>query len=486
MQPLLLAHLVGRLVFLVGLCMLIPLAFALATGDPTVRAFGLSAALVLTAGFALARIPLAEELEARTAIAVVTLGWAAAGVAGALPFWFSGVFAHWTDALFESVSGFTTTGATVMTHIAAQPRAILLWRSLLQWLGGMGIIVLFVSVFPGLGIGSVQLFKAEVPGPAPEKLLPRVAESGRLLWGIYLALTAAAVALLLLAGLDWFDAVNHGLTSVATGGYSTYDASVAAFANPLAEWVLVLFMFLGGTNFVLQYRLFRLGDWRAVVADREFWTYTGLLLGASLLVTLDLHRETGAGVLACLRPAVFQAVSVMTTTGYTTASYDRWPPLSQAVLFVLMWVGGSAGSTSGGPKVIRLLVLVKHGIKELNRLLHPRAVQVLRIGDRPVSEQVFAAMAGFVFLYLTLWFASVVVLAGLGLDLVTAASAAIASLGNIGPGFGAIGPGHTFAGLSPAVKLYLALLMIIGRLEVLIVLVLFHPAFWERRVRRRV
>lgn len=486
MQPLLLAHLVGRLVFLVGLCMLIPLAFALATGDPTVRAFGLSAALVLTAGFALARIPLAEELEARTAIAVVTLGWAAAGVAGALPFWFSGVFAHWTDALFESVSGFTTTGATVMTHIAAQPRAILLWRSLLQWLGGMGIIVLFVSVFPGLGIGSVQLFKAEVPGPAPEKLLPRVAESGRLLWGIYLALTAAAVALLLLAGLDWFDAVNHGLTSVATGGYSTYDASVAAFANPLAEWVLVLFMFLGGTNFALQYRLFRLGDWRAVVADREFWTYTGLLLGASLLVTLDLHRETGAGVLACLRPAVFQAVSVMTTTGYTTASYDRWPPLSQAVLFVLMWVGGSAGSTSGGPKVIRLLVLVKHGIKELNRLLHPRAVQVLRIGDRPVSEQVFAAVAGFVFLYLTLWFASVVVLAGLGLDLVTAASAAIASLGNIGPGFGAIGPGHTFAGLSPAVKLYLALLMIIGRLEVLIVLVLFHPAFWERRVRRRV
>src|SRR5690606_15724110 len=179
-----------------------------------------------------------------------------------------------------------------MTHIAAQPRAILLWRSLLQWLGGMGIIVLFVSVFPGLGIGSVQLFKAEVPGPAPEKLLPRVAESGRLLWGIYLALTAAAVVLLLLAGLDWFDAVNHGLTSVATGGYSTYDASVAAFANPLAEWVLVLFMFLGGTNFVLQYRLFRLGDWRAVVADRECCTYTWLLVVGSRSVPCDLHRRT--------------------------------------------------------------------------------------------------------------------------------------------------------------------------------------------------
>ena len=476
----------GRLVFLLGLCMLIPLAFAAATGDPTARAFGVSAASVIAVGFAMGRIPLDGELEARTAIAVVTLGWAAAGVVGALPFWLSGIFPHWTDALFESVSGFTTTGATVMANIAAQPRALLLWRSLLQWLGGMGIIVLFVSVFPRLGIGSVQLFRAEVPGPAPEKLLPRVAESGQLLWVIYLALTAAAAALLLLTGLDWFDAVNHALTAVATGGYSTRDTSVAAFANPMAEWVLVLFMFLGGTNFVLQYRLFRLGDWRAVAADREFWTYTGLLLAASVFIMADLHLKTGAGIWESLRLGVFHAVSVMTTAGFTTASYDLWPPLSQAVLFVLMWVGGSAGSTSGGPKVIRLLVLVKHGIKELNRLLHSRAVQVLRIGDRPVSERVFAAVAGFVFLYLTVWFASVLVLAGLGLDLVTAASAAIASLGTIGPGFGAIGPGHTYAALPPPAKLYLAFLMIVGRLEVLIVLVLFHPAFWEWRLRRRV
>ncbi len=486
MQPLLLLRLIGRILVMIGLFMLIPFAYALAVADPTARAFGWSAAHALVAGWLLGRIRADEELEPRTAIAVVTLGWAAAGVAGALPFWFAGVFPHWADALFESVSGFSTTGATVMMDLDHQPRALLLWRSLLQWLGGMGIIVLFVSVFPRLGMGSQQLFRAEVPGPAPEKLLPRVAESGRMLWVIYLALTAAAALLLLGTGVSGFDAVNHALTAVATGGYSTHDASVAAWNNPLAEWVLILFMFLGGTNFVLQYRLFRHGDWRTAAGDREFWTYAGLLAAASLAIAVDLHLETGSGLGGSLRPAVFQAVSVMTTTGYTSEAYTLWPALSQAVLFVLMWVGGSAGSTSGGPKVIRLLVLVKHGLKEINQVLHPRAVQIVRIGDRPVSERVFAAVAGFVFLYLTAWFVSVVVLAATGLDVVTATSAAIASLGNIGPGFGAIGPGHTFAPLPAAAKLYLSFLMIVGRLEVLFVLVLFHPAFWERRTRRRV
>ncbi|HEY8417812.1 MAG TPA: TrkH family potassium uptake protein, partial [Limnochordales bacterium] len=469
MQPRLLAYLVGRLTLLVGVSMLVPLAYALLTGDGSVRAFALAVACVLLLGGLMAR-PVEAELDARTALGVVTLGWAAAGVAGALPFWFAGVFSHWTDALFESVSGFTTTGATVMTNLAAQPRALLLWRSLLQWLGGMGIIVLFMSVFPRLGIGAGHLFRAEVPGPQPEKILPRVAESARVLWLIYLGLTAAAALLLRLTGLDWFDAINHALTGVATGGYSTRDAGVAAFANPWAETVLLLFMFLGGTNFFLQYRLFRFGDWRALAGNREFWVYSGLLLGAGLLIALDLHWETGAGWGTVLRMGLFQAVSIMTTTGYAVADYTLWPPLSQAVLFALMWVGGSSGSTSGGPKVVRWIVLVKHGVHELSRLLHPRAVQALRIGDRNVSERIFSAVAGFVVLYVVIWFVSVVVLAGMGLDAVTAAAAAIASLGNIGPGFGTLGPAYSFASLAPSAKLYLSFLMLVGRLEVLVVL----------------
>ena len=483
MQLRLLVYLVGRITLLVGISMLVPLVYALVSGDGSARAFALSVACVLVLGGLMAR-PAEAELDGRTALGVVTLGWAAAGVAGALPFWFAGVFPHWTDALFESISGFTTTGATVMTNLAAQPRALLLWRSLLQWLGGMGIIVLFMSVFPRLGIGAGQLFRAEVPGPQPEKILPRVAESARVLWLIYLGLTVAAALLLRLTGLAWFDAVNHALTAVATGGYSTHDAGVAAFANPWAETVLLLCMFLGGTNFFLQYRLFRFGDWRAAATDREFWVYSALLLGAGLLIALDLRWETGAGWGSVLRTGLFQAVSIMTTTGYTVADYTRWPALSQAALFALMWVGGSSGSTSGGPKVVRWIVLVKHGFHELSRLLHPRAVQVLRIGDRNVPERVISAVSGFVVLYVIMWFASTVVLAGMGLDAVTAAAAAIASLGNIGPGFGALGPAHTFAGLAPGAKLFLSFLMLVGRLEVLVVLVLFHPAFWELRPRR--
>lgn len=484
MEPRLLAHLVGRLVFLLGLFMLVPAAYALLAGEGTAAAFGLSAALVLLPSLVLAR-PVDQELDIRTALGVVTFGWAAASLAGALPFWLAGAVPHWADAVFESVSSFTTTGATVLTGLAARPRSLLLWRSLLQWLGGMGIIVLFVSVFPRLGLGSGQLFRAELPGPSPEKLLPRLAENARMLWILYAALTAAAALLLRLTGIEWFDAINHALTTVATGGHSTRDAGVLAWANPWAEGVLLLFMFLGGTNFYLQYRLFRFGDWRTAAADREFWAYTGLMAAAGVFIALDLYWETGTGLGKGLRLGLFQAVSVMTTTGHTAADYTLWPALSQALLFALMWVGGSAGSTSGGPKVVRWLVLVKHGFQEISRLLHPRSVQVLRVGERTVSERVVSAVGGFLVLYVIIWFISVVVLAGMGLDPVSAAAAGIASLGNIGPGFGAIGPGHTFAAFSPAAKLFMAFLMLVGRLEVLVVLVLLHPAFWERRPRRR-
>ncbi|MBO8142756.1 MAG: TrkH family potassium uptake protein [Firmicutes bacterium] len=479
------AHLLGSILVLVGLFMLVPLAWALATGEPTVRPFLAAAAVCLVSGLLLRGRRGDEELELRTALGVVAIGWAVAGLAGSLPFVLAGAMPHWSDAVFESFSGFTTTGATVIAEVESQPRSLLLWRSLLQWLGGVGIIVLFVSVFPRLGVGGIQLFRAEITGPSPEKVLPRVAETGRLLWIIYLGLTTATTVALVLAGVNWFDAINHAMTAVSTGGYSTRNDGIGAFASPVVHWVLTVGMFLGGMNFFLQYRVFRFGDWQAVRQNREFWVYVGLLLGAGLLVTADLWMERAMRLSDAWRMGLFHAVSIMTTTGYVSDDYGTWPHMSRAILFMLMFIGGSAQSTAGGPKVIRLAILFKHGIKELEQLMHPRSVRALRIGDKAVADRTFYAVVGFVFLYIAIWLVSTVILAATGLDLITAASAAITSLSNVGPGFGKVGPAYTFASLTPAAKLYLSFLMLVGRLEIMSVLILFHPAFWGRRNLRR-
>ncbi len=500
MQPRLLARHVGNLLAIVGLAMLIPALYALLAGeDAAWWAFVASSALAVAAGAALRFRTPAEELHIRTAVGVVTLGWAAAAAVSALPFALSGATPHWADALFEAFAGVTATGATVITGLEAQPRAVLLWRSLLQWFGGMGIVVLFVSVFPRIGMGAIQLFRAEVPGPQPEKILPRLSETAKLLWGIYGGLTAAAAALLLLAGLEPFDAVNHALTAVSTGGFSTRSAGVAALNNPAAEVVLTLFMFLGATNFMLQYRLFRHGDWRAARRDAEFRLYAALALGGGLLIAMALWAGPGGGAPdgaggaaaartppgEALRRGLFHSVSMLSTTGFAAADYTLWPGLAQAVLFLLMFSGGSAGSTAGGPKVVRVLLAAKHGWGEIQRVLHPRSVRMARMGDAPVPAPVFSAVAAFLFLYMLTWFVSIVALAALGVPFPDAAGAAISALGNIGPGFGAIGPAHTFAPFSSAAKVYLSLLMLVGRLEVLSVFVLFRPDFWDRRRHRR-
>lgn len=476
---------VGNLLVIVALTMLVPAAYAWTVSETAARtAFLVSTAVTAGVGLVLRVRVDEEELNVRTAVGVVTIGWATAAVASALPFWLLG--AHWADALFEAAAGVTTTGATALNDIESQPHALLLWRSMLQWFGGMGIVVLFVSVFPQLGIGAIQLFRAEVPGPQPEKLLPRLSETSKLLWGIYGALTGLAALLLMLCGLDPFDAINHALTTVSTGGFSTRAAGIATFASPAAEIVVTVFMFLGAMNFMLLYRLLRFGDGPAVRRDEEFRAYVTIALAGGLLIAASLWigQQVAAG--AAVRSGLFQAVSIMTTTGFAVGDYTLWPPLAQAVLFLLMFVGGSAGSTAGGPKVIRILIALKHGLGEMRRLLHPRVVRVVRIGGAPLPATVFAAVTAFLFVYMTTWFVSIVVLGALGVPLADAMVAAISALGNIGPGFGAIGPTETFFDFSPAVKLYLALLMLVGRLEMLSVFVLFQPEFWDRRPKRRV
>lgn len=485
MQPSVLVRHVGNVLLLVAVAMLIPAAYALLAGEASAgNAFLLSTVFTAAVGIALRVRTTDEELSVRTALGVVTLGWTAAGVASALPLGLLGL--SWVDALFEAVSAVTATGATVLHDVEGQPRALLLWRSVLQWFGGVGIIVLFTSVFPRLGIGAIQLFRAEVTGPHPEKLLPRLSESSKLLWVIYGLLTAAAAVLLVLAGMPVFDAINHALTTVSTGGFSTRNAGVAAFGSAAVEMVITLFMFLGATNFMLLYRVLRLGDWRAARGDAEFRLYVGLIVAGGLLIAAALWLQHAESPGEALRHGLFQAAAVVSTTGFAAADYTLWPHLAQAVLFVLMFIGGSAGSTAGGPKVIRILVAVKHGAGEILRLLHPRSVRVVRVDDEPVPQPVFAAVTAFLFVYMGTWFVSIVVLAALGLSLPDAAVAAISALGNIGPGFGNIGPTDTFSGFAAPVKVYLMLLMLVGRLEVLSVFVLLLPGFWDRLPTRRV
>jgi trk system potassium uptake protein TrkH len=415
-------------------------------------------------------------MRTRDGFLVVSAAWALASLFGALPYVLAGVLGP-VDAFFESVAGFTTTGSTVMTHIEGAPRALLLWRSLTQWLGGMGIIVVTIAVLPLLGIGGMQLFRAEMPGPVKDKLTPRIAVTARRLWFIYVGLTASAFAALILAGMGPFDALCHALTTLSTGGFSTRDASVGAFGLPWVEWVVIAFMLAAGTNFALHYRVFA-GRGAAVIRDAELRFYLLVVGGATALMAW-LLRDQGAGA-DTLRTALFQVASLVTTTGFTTADYELWPALGQFLVLPMLVLGGMAGSTSGGLKSLRLLL----GLRTLRtfflRLVRPLTVLPVRYAGRPVGDDLVSAVAVFFIAYFALAGLAATVVAAAGYDPLTAMSAALTALGNVGPGLGAVGPVEHFAHFPALVKLVLCFCMIAGRLEIFTLLVLFDPHFWRR------
>jgi len=399
-----------------------------------------------------------------------------ASLFGALPYLLTGTFTDPMDALFESASGFTTTGASVMTDIEAAGLGVLFWRSFTQWLGGMGIIVFTIAVLPLLGIGGMQLFRAEVPGPVTDKLTPRIADTARRLWLIYVGLTVAACVTLMLTGMSGFDAICHALTALATGGFSTRNASVGAF-GPASQWAIVFFMLLAGTNFSLHYRLLT-GRVGAVVRDRELHFYLASLLIPSLLI-LWLLADTGVSE-EKVRAATFQVVSIVTTTGFSTDDYELWPALGQFLIFHLLLVGGMAGSTAGGIKALRFVL----GISALRtfvwRLTHPHAVRGVRYAGRAVSDEVVSGVAVFFLAYLVIAGLAGAVVSAFGYDVVTSMSAAFTAIGNVGPGLGGVGPTDHFAHFPAIVKLTLSFCMIVGRLEVFTVLVILEPHFWRR------
>ncbi|MDC0584270.1 TrkH family potassium uptake protein [Bacteroidales bacterium] len=419
-----------------------------------------------------------KSLGKREGYIIVSISWIFFSLFGALPYIFSESLTSYTDAFFETISGFTTTGATILNDIEGLSHGLLFWRSLTQWLGGMGIIVLSLAILPVLGIGGMQLFIAEVPGPTPDKLHPKIKETAKRLWVIYLTFTLLEVIFLLFGGMSLYDAVCHSFTTMATGGYSTKQDSVAAF-SPYIQYVITFFMFIAGVNFTLAYFALHL-RFKTVWQNEEFRFYTYITLFFTTIITIGLLISTDLPVEQAFRDSIFQVVSIITTTGFGTADYLKWAPFLTIIIFSLMMVGGSAGSTGGGPKVVRVLIMIKYSFLELKRLVHPNAVIPVRFNGNAIPTNIITNILAFMSVYLIIYFSGVAIIGSMGFDAETSLGAVAATIGNIGPGLGSVGPIENYAHFPWIGKWILSFLMLIGRLELFTVLVLLSPSFWKQ------
>lgn len=480
MQIHIVLHILGILLIFLALTMLLPLPFSWYYSDGCLLAFLTSSVLTFSIGFLLFKLTkLEQEVRSREGFAIVTLAWVSFSAFGSLPFIFSGSMPNLTDAFFETMSGFTTTGATILTNVESLPPSILFWRSLTHWLGGMGIIVLSIAILPFLGVGGMQLFKAEVPGPVPDKLTPRVTETAKILWGVYLLFSALETLLLLLGGMNLFEALCHTFGTMATGGFSTKNNSIGAYNSPFIDYVIIFFMISAGINFSLHYQFLN-RDFKTYFRNREFLMFAALILGGTLFIFFDVWQRHFSDVEISFRRSLFQTVAILTTTGYTTADYEQWSFSSQFILFLFMLIGGCAGSTGGGMKIIRLYVLIQFVRTEIKKLLHPKAIIQLRVGERVIPKEIVMNILGFLALMSGLFVGGVLIMTFLGLDFTSALGAVAASLGNIGPGLGTVGPADNYAHIPILGKWVLSFLMLVGRLEIYTVLILLAPSFWQK------
>lgn len=418
------------------------------------------------------------ELQVREAFLTVALTWVTFSLLGAIPFMVSGHIPNLTDAFFETMSGFTTTGATILTDIEVLPKSLLLWRNMTQWLGGMGVIALAVAVLPFLGVGGVQLFKAEVPGPIKDKISPRISETAKILWGVYLLFTVVQILLLILGGLSLFDSVCVTFGTLATGGFTPTNASIAAFPSPYIHYVVIVFMFIAGVNFSLHFWALR-GKFNLYLNNPEFRFFLGITGLATGLIMAARLVEGEAFSEEFFRSTLFQTVSIVTTTGFVTHDYEQWPFVTQIILLALMFFGGCTSSTGGGIKNVRILVAFKFMGSELKKLFHPHGVFPIRMGDRTVQDRQVANIIGFISLYILIFFVGVMAMTGLGLNIDTSIGAVAATLGNVGPGIGGVGPVENYSHLPAIGKWVLSFLMMVGRLEIFTVLVIFTRPFWH-------
>ena len=473
-------NILGRLLLLLSVFLLTPIPFSLYYHDGMVHTFLVCSLLGLLIGAGLAFVFVPErELGYRDGFAVVVFSWLGLAFLGALPFYFSGAMDSFVDCFFESMSGFTTTGSTILSQVEVLPESVLFWRALTHWLGGMGIIVLTLAILPLLGIGGMQLFQAEMPGPTKDRLAPRIQDTARILWSVYVLFTLLEILLLLLGGVGFFDAVCHAFATLATGGFSTHNASVGYFNSLYIEAVVIVFMFLAGTNFSLHYQALR-GRWSAYWQNEEFRFYLGLTgVAVVVIIFMNFLYNTHEGLIENIRTSFFQVVSILTTTGFGTADFDQWPPNCKILLVSLMFVGGCAGSTGGGIKHVRVLLFFKYARLQLRNLVHPHAVGAIKLGKVKVPKDVMISILGFFAIYIAVFLLASLVVTGLGVDIVTGTTAVVATLNNIGPGLHRVGPTFHYGHLPAVAKVVLSFCMLAGRLELYTVAVLLTPAFWK-------
>ena len=472
-------RIMGALMFLIGVLMLPAASISWIYNEDSAPIM-VSAAISLFIGmiffFSFAKYD--QLIRKREGYLIVALSWVIMTLFGMLPFYFSDQIDSISDAVFETVSGLTTTGASILTDIEAMPKGLLFWRSMTQWIGGLGIIVLTVAIFPLLGIGGSELFVAESPGPTSDKVHPRISETAKRLWYIYVGLTVSAAILYWAGGMTFYDAVNHALTTLATGGFSTKNASMAFYDSPFIQYVAVIFMFFAGTNFTLIY-FGIVGKFGRILNSDEFKAYTGAVLLLTLIVFGGILYNSDTEVELAFRKAIFQVVSLITTTGFVTDDYTQYGMGISFICFMMLFLGGSAGSTAGGIKFVRHVVFLKNSWLEFKRIVHPRAIVPLIINGEMVTGRIINNIMNFLLIYLSTFVAGSLVIAILGYDLATSLGSVATCLGNVGPAIGQVGPVDNFAFFSPAAKFVLSFMMLLGRLELFTILILFTPFFWR-------
>ena len=457
----------------------LPLIVSLLFRDGCWTAFAAAAAICLFCGLFLHLIPVKNRrLQSRDGYAAVALAWAALSLFGTVPYLLSHAIPHFADAIFEIISGLTTTGSTILSSVEDLPQSILFWRSQTQWMGGMGVLVLFLALMPKLGDGAVYLMRAESPGPIKSKLVPKLSQTAKIMYAIYLGLTALETLALRLAGMSWFDSINHAFTTIATGGFSVRNASIAAYGSPAIVWIITVFTFLAGVNFGLMFVLL-CGKWRQVLHNEELRLYTFIVLLATALITLNLCLQSDLPFGQSLTDAAFQVTTIITTTGYATRDFAVWPAFSCCILAALMYFGGCAGSTAGGMKISRLMLLGKSLRREIQKILHPNRVSAIRIDGQVIDERTVVSAHTFQVAYLFLIIASALIVAWDDVGIAESLTAGLTCISNVGPGLGRLGPMENFGGLSDVSKYTLSLLMLMGRLELMPILVLLSPSTWR-------
>ncbi|NOZ46730.1 MAG: TrkH family potassium uptake protein [Chlorobi bacterium] len=474
-------NIMGRLLIIESIFMLLSALLPVIYNEPDLSPILISTGITFCFGIALTLLIKKSKTQfgKREGYIIVSLVWVVFSFFGALPFYLSHYIPSFTDAFFETISGFTTTGASILNDIEALPHGMLFWRSIIQWMGGMGIIVLSIAILPMLGIGGMQLFIAEVPGLSPDKLHPKIKETAKRLWGIYVLFTIAEIIFLLLGGMNLFDSICHSFTTMATGGFSTKQASIAYYNSSYIHYVIVVFMFIAGTNFTLSYFALKL-NFKKIWKNEEFKFYFYVIAVYTLLITIDLYIHHSQTLKIAFRDSLFQVVSIVTTTGFVTADYLSWLPFLGIAIFTLMFFGGSSGSTGGGIKMVRILLVLKNSLYELKRLVHPNAVIPIQLNKKTVSQEIILNVLAFIVFYILLFAIGVIIMSAVGLNLDSSMGAVAATLGNIGPGIGSVGPMFNFAHVHPIGKWVLSFFMIVGRLELFTVLILFSPSFWKK------